>query len=64
MILRLALEQEQQKVDCTQIKANPISNIYIINSFLDLVRNGKEKKIIFISSPSGDVEFNRVGTND
>jgi len=37
-----------------------ISNIYVINSFLDLVRNGKEKKIIFISSSSGDVEFTRV----
>ncbi|EXJ77313.1 hypothetical protein A1O3_09539 [Capronia epimyces CBS 606.96] len=48
------------KVDRAQIKANLISNIYVINSFLDLVRNGKEKKIIFISSPSGDLEFTRV----
>ncbi|EXJ69285.1 uncharacterized protein A1O5_07321 [Cladophialophora psammophila CBS 110553] len=48
------------KVDCTQIKTNLISNIYVINCFLDLVRNGKEKKIIFISSQSGDVEFTRV----
>lgn len=37
-----------------------ISNIFVINSFLDLVRNGKEKKIIFISSQSGDIEFNRI----
>jgi NAD(P)-dependent dehydrogenase (short-subunit alcohol dehydrogenase family) len=48
------------KVDRAQIKANLISNVYVINSFLDLIRNGKEKKIIFISSPSGDVEFTRV----
>jgi len=51
-----ALEKEINE----NIKVNLISNIYVINSFLGLVRNGKEKKIIFISSPSGDVEFNRV----
>jgi NAD(P)-dependent dehydrogenase (short-subunit alcohol dehydrogenase family) len=37
-----------------------INNVFIINSFLDLVRNGKEKKIIFISSQSGDIEFTRI----
>ena len=37
-----------------------ISNIFVINSFLDLVRNGKEKKIILISSSSGDIEFTRI----
>ena len=37
-----------------------ISNIFVINSFLDLVRNGKEKKIILISSQSGDIEFTRI----
>ncbi|KIW04966.1 uncharacterized protein PV09_04129 [Verruconis gallopava] len=42
------------------IKNNLLSNIYVINSFLNLVRNGKEKKIVFISSPSGDVEFTRI----
>jgi NAD(P)-dependent dehydrogenase (short-subunit alcohol dehydrogenase family) len=47
-------------VDCTQIKNNLLSNIYVINAFLDLVRNGKEKKIVFISSNSGDVEFTRI----
>ncbi|RMZ75560.1 hypothetical protein DV737_g5233, partial [Chaetothyriales sp. CBS 132003] len=51
-----ALEKEINE----NIKANLISNIDVINAFLDLVRKGKEKKIIFISSPSGDVEFNRV----
>ena len=51
-----ALEKEINE----NIKNNLISNIYVINSFLDLVRNGKEKKIIFISSQSGDVEFNRA----
>jgi NAD(P)-dependent dehydrogenase (short-subunit alcohol dehydrogenase family) len=48
------------KADRTQVKANVISNIFVINSFLDLVRNGKEKKIILISSQSGDIEFNRI----
>jgi NAD(P)-dependent dehydrogenase (short-subunit alcohol dehydrogenase family) len=52
--------RDSSKVDCAQIKANLISNIYVINTFLDLIRNGKEKKIIYISSPSGDVEFNRI----
>ncbi|KAJ3544368.1 hypothetical protein NM208_g3088 [Fusarium decemcellulare] len=51
-----ALEKEINE----NIKANLISNIYVINTFLNLIRNGEEKKIIFISSPSGDVEFNRV----
>jgi NAD(P)-dependent dehydrogenase (short-subunit alcohol dehydrogenase family) len=37
-----------------------LSNIYVINSFVDLVRNGKEKKIIFLTSQSGDVEFTRI----
>jgi NAD(P)-dependent dehydrogenase (short-subunit alcohol dehydrogenase family) len=32
----------------------------VINAFLGLVRKGSEKKIIYISSPSGDVEFNRI----
>ena len=36
------------------------SGIYVINAFLDLVRHGKEKKIISISSQSGDVEFTRI----
>ncbi|KIW62328.1 hypothetical protein PV04_10509 [Phialophora macrospora] len=51
-----ALEKEINE----NVKANLISNIFVINAFLDLVRNGKEKKIIFISSPSGDLEFNRA----
>jgi NAD(P)-dependent dehydrogenase (short-subunit alcohol dehydrogenase family) len=37
-----------------------ISQIYVINGFLDLVRNGKENKIIFVSSQSADVEFTRI----
>ncbi|KAH0841374.1 short-chain dehydrogenase [Fonsecaea pedrosoi] len=42
------------------VKNNLICNIYVINCFLDLVRNGKEKKIIFISTQSCDVEFTRI----
>ncbi len=49
-----------KKLTVIQIKANLTSNISVINSFLDLIRKGGEKKIVFISSPSGDVEFNRV----
>jgi NAD(P)-dependent dehydrogenase (short-subunit alcohol dehydrogenase family) len=32
----------------------------VILSFLKLIRKGTEKKIAFISSNSGDVEFNRI----
>ncbi len=39
-----------------------ISNIFVINAFLDLVRNGKEKKIVLISSQSADVEFTRLSS--
>jgi NAD(P)-dependent dehydrogenase (short-subunit alcohol dehydrogenase family) len=46
-------------VRCPQIKNNLISNIYVINSFLDLIRKGAEKKIIFISSQSGNLDFTR-----
>jgi len=53
-------EEALEKEITENIKTNLISNIYVINSFLDLVRNGKEKKIIFISSQSGDVEFTRI----
>lgn len=60
MILLPVLERTTLRVYFLQIKANLTSNIYVINSFLDLIRNGSEKKIVFISSPSGDVEFNRV----
>lgn len=47
------------KIDRTQIKTNVISNLYVVNAFLNLIRNGKEKKVAFITSPSGDVEFTR-----
>lgn len=43
-----------------QTKTNVTSNIFVVNAFLDLIRNGKEKKIAFITSPSGDVEFTRI----
>lgn len=39
------------------MKQNLISNIYAIYAFLDLIRAGKEKRIAFTTSPSGDVEF-------
>ncbi|KAH8723492.1 hypothetical protein GQ44DRAFT_656770 [Phaeosphaeriaceae sp. PMI808] len=42
------------------IKINLLSNIYTMNSFLHLIRNGAEKKIIFISSQNGNLEFTRI----
>lgn len=34
--------------------------MYTMNAFLPLIRNGKEKKLIFISSPSADIHFIRT----
>lgn len=51
---------KRAKAHSLQVKTNLITNIYVINSFLDLVRNGNEKKIVFISSQSADLEFNRI----
>jgi NAD(P)-dependent dehydrogenase (short-subunit alcohol dehydrogenase family) len=53
-------EEALKKEINENVQANLINNIFVVNAFLDLVRHGKEKKIIFISSPSGDIEFNRV----
>jgi NAD(P)-dependent dehydrogenase (short-subunit alcohol dehydrogenase family) len=32
----------------------------VINAFLGLIRNGAEKKIVYTSSNSGDLEFTRI----
>jgi len=50
----------KSKANRKQIKNNLTSNIYTINAFLELVRKGTEKKIVFVSSPSGDIEFTRI----
>ncbi|KAL2060009.1 hypothetical protein VTL71DRAFT_9831 [Oculimacula yallundae] len=42
------------------VQTNVISNIFTINAFLDLIRNSTEKKIVLISSQSGDIEFTRI----
>lgn len=42
------------------MKAIVTSNMYVILAFLDLVRPGTEKKIVHITSNSGDVEFTRI----
>ena len=47
-------------VDDTQIKVNLTTSIYVTNAFLDLIRKGAEKKIVFVSSSSGDIEFTRI----
>ncbi|KAM0254686.1 hypothetical protein ACHAQJ_006536 [Trichoderma viride] len=43
------------------IKVNVLHVIYTINALLPLIREGTQKKIIYISSPTGDIEVNRVG---
>jgi NAD(P)-dependent dehydrogenase (short-subunit alcohol dehydrogenase family) len=48
----------QSEID-VGLKNNMFSNVYIINAFLSLVRAGQEKKVIFITSQSGDIEFTR-----
>ena len=42
------------------MKANLLCNVYVINTFLDLIRKGTEKKIIFVTSASGDIEVTRI----
>lgn len=37
-----------------------INNMFVINAFLDLIRAGIEKKIIFISSQSAAIHFTRI----
>ncbi|PVH98336.1 NAD(P)-binding protein [Periconia macrospinosa] len=51
-----ALENEVNE----NIKNNLFSNIFVIEAFLELIRKGTEKKIAFVSSSSGDVEFTRI----
>ncbi|KAL5464763.1 hypothetical protein PMIN06_000930 [Paraphaeosphaeria minitans] len=41
------------------IKDNLLSNMYTINAFLHLIRSGAEKKVVFISSQSGNLDFTR-----
>lgn len=41
------------------MNVNLLGAINSINCFLPLVRNGELKKIIYITSPSGDAEFTR-----
>jgi NAD(P)-dependent dehydrogenase (short-subunit alcohol dehydrogenase family) len=56
----LVSQPKAVRADFAQVKNNLTSNVYVINAFLDLIRKGQEKKIIFISSQSGDVEFTRI----
>ncbi|KAL7785942.1 hypothetical protein V8C37DRAFT_393250 [Trichoderma ceciliae] len=42
------------------LKVNVIHLIYTINALLPLIRQGKEKKIIYLSSISGDLEATRL----
>lgn len=42
------------------MRLNLFPQVYLINAFLPLTRQSKEKKIILISSPSGDIGFTRI----
>ncbi|RFU81263.1 hypothetical protein TARUN_918 [Trichoderma arundinaceum] len=42
------------------LKVNVLHVIYTINAFLPLIRKGAQKKIIYISSASGDIEVTRI----
>lgn len=55
-----SINATSRKLNSSQIKWNLTSNIYVTNAFLDLIRHGESKKILFMSSPSGDVEFTRI----
>jgi NAD(P)-dependent dehydrogenase (short-subunit alcohol dehydrogenase family) len=50
----------QSEID-VGLKNNLFSNVYVINAFLGLIRKGEasQKKVIFITSQSGDIEFTR-----
>ncbi|KAI9037696.1 uncharacterized protein KD926_000112 [Aspergillus affinis] len=48
------------KLTLSQVHVNLLGAIYTINSFLPLIRNGQEKKIVYITSPSGDAKFTRA----
>ncbi|KAK0889383.1 hypothetical protein LTR02_015500 [Friedmanniomyces endolithicus] len=53
-------EQELQNKISEAIKGNVLGPIYTINAFLPLLRNGTEKKIIYISTGASDIEVIRV----
>ena len=43
-----------------KLKVNLLHLMYAVNAFLPLIRNGHEKKIIYISSGLGDVNVTRT----
>ncbi|RYP20386.1 hypothetical protein DL765_002844 [Monosporascus sp. GIB2] len=55
----LGKEQELKNEIDACMSVNLLGAIYAINCFLPLIRNGEQKKIIYITSPSGDSKFTR-----
>lgn len=39
---------------------NALHLIHTVNAFLPLIKQGTEKKLVYISSPSADIELTRV----
>lgn len=59
-VISVTIQAVRATANDTQIKVNLTNGIYVTNAFLDLIRKGTEKKIVFVSSSSGDIEFTRI----
>ncbi|KAI9148397.1 Short chain dehydrogenase virK [Paramyrothecium foliicola] len=55
----LGKEKELKNEIDACMSVNLLGAIYSINNFLPLIRKGEQKKIIYITSPSGDATFTR-----
>ncbi|KAH8801731.1 hypothetical protein F5884DRAFT_807690 [Xylogone sp. PMI_703] len=53
-------EAELEQEVFESIKVNLLHVVYTINTFLPLIRNSEQKKIIYVSSGIGDVQITRV----
>ncbi|KAL6811851.1 hypothetical protein V8C40DRAFT_283817 [Trichoderma camerunense] len=53
-------EEELENHFFGPLKVNALHLIHTVNAFLPLIKQGSEKKIVYISSPSGDLELTRV----
>ncbi|KAL7931537.1 NAD(P)-binding protein [Trichoderma chlorosporum] len=53
-------EEELESHFLEPLKVNVLHAIHSVNAFLSLIKQGTERKIIYISSVSGDIEVNRI----
>ncbi|KKP02911.1 hypothetical protein THAR02_04976 [Trichoderma harzianum] len=53
-------EEELENHFFGPLKVNALHLIHTVNAFLPLIKQGTEKKIVYISSPSADLELTRV----